>query len=69
MIESTDVNEIEYERVAADLIKRMNFDKYAFKSCDNDVPSCEQYSDALVMPDAVEELVEEPEASAKKISK
>ena len=39
----------------------MNFDKYAFKSCDNDVPSCEQYSDALVMPDAVEELVEEPE--------
>ncbi len=61
LIESTDVNEIEYEKVAADLVKKISFDKYASKSCDNDVPSCEKYSDALVMPDAVEELVEEPE--------
>ena len=61
LIESTDANEIEYEKVAADLSKKIDFDKYAFKSCDNNVPSCEPYSDALVMPDAVEELFEETE--------
>ena len=43
------------------MTKRINFEKFAFKLYEINVPSCEQYSDALDMPDAVEEPFERPE--------
>ncbi|RMZ99270.1 hypothetical protein BpHYR1_022880 [Brachionus plicatilis] len=49
IIESIDNNQLEFEKLGSVLTNKIvNFDKYAFRHCDDLVPSGETYSDDLV---------------------
>ena len=60
-VECADENESEYDQLSLNLSKKLsNFDKYAYRCCDDLVPAGETYNDSLVLLKQ-SELTEEPE--------